>query len=465
MQVTELKADGLKREFKVIIKAKDIEQKVASRLESLSQQVTLPGFRPGKAPASVLKKRYGASVMGEVLQDLVQDGSAKALADKGLRPAAQPKVEIKAFDEGKDLEFDVAVELLPDIEIPDFGQVKLERKLADVTDAEIESSLKRMAENMKRTKLVEAARPAAKGDTVVIDFAGSIDGDKRPEMGGTGHHLELGSNSFIPGFEDQLVGKKSGEVSTIKVTFPKDYAKADLAGRDALFDVTIKELREAEPAVLDDDFAKQMGLENLEALRKALRERMVEDYGHYTRMRLKRDLLDQLAKIANFKTPEGLVDTEFETIWKQVEDARARGEDVDEDGKSEADVKTEYRDIAERRVRLGLLLAEVGRVNNIQVSESDLDRAALAEARRYPGQEQQVIEYYRQTAQARESLRAPVFEDKVIDFIVELAKVSDRHVPLADLLADSDEGDSEKGATAAAKTAKKKSSARKKASE
>ncbi len=463
MQVTELKADGLKREFKVVVKAKDIEQKVAKRLESLSQQVTLPGFRPGKAPASVIKKRYGASVMGEVLQDLLQDSSAKAITDKGLRPAAQPKIEIKSFDEGKDLEFDLAVELLPEIVLPDFSKLKLERKVADISEGEIDASLKRMAESMKRTTPVTDNRPAAKGDTVVIDFAGSVDGDKRPEMAGTGHHLELGSNTFIPGFEDQLIGKKAGETFDIKVTFPKDYAKEDLGGRDALFDVTIKELRQAEPAVLNDDLAKQMGLENLDALRKALRERMGEDYGQYTRMRLKRDLLDALAEKADFKVPEGMAETEFQTIWKQVEEAKARGEDIDEGGKSADEMKVEYRDIAERRVRLGLLLAEVGRVNNIQVVDGDLDRAMVAEARRYPGQEQQVIEYYRRTPQARDSLRAPVFEDKVIDFIVEMAKVTERQIPVAELLADPDDGD--KSAADSQETKKKTSRKKSAASE
>jgi trigger factor len=361
------------------------------------------------------------------------------MAERGLRPATMPKIEITAFGEGTDLEYTMALELLPEIKPIDFATLDLERLKVEVTDEEVDKSLERIRARAGKTEPVDPPRPAAQGDTVMIDFLGKTDGEAFAGGEGKDFPLELGSNRFIPGFEDQLVGANAGEQREVKLTFPADYPAEALAGKDAVFEVTVKEVRAPVVAPLDDAFAKTMGLDSLEALRKAIREQIEREYAAAARLKLKRQLLDKLADAHHFTVPEGMITGEFDGIWKQVSEAKERGAlEPEMAAKSEDELKAEYRGIAERRVRLGLLLSEVGRLNNIQVSEDEVKRAMIEEARRYPGQERQIIEHFRKNRDAQDGLRAPIFEEKVVDFIVEMAKVRDKPVTPAELFAEDD---------------------------
>jgi trigger factor len=440
MQVTETLAEGLKRQFKIVLPATDIDSKVEGRLRQLSTTVKIPGFRPGKVPLAMMKKRYGSSVMGEVLEQAVQDSSNQALADRGLRPATQPKIEVTSFAEGTDLEYTMAIELLPEIAPMDFGKIELDRPKAEASEDEVQKALERLASQRQGSKPVAEERPAQSGDILVIDFVGRVDGEEFAGGKGEDHSLTLGSNSFIPGFEDQLIGAKPGETREVTVKFPDEYRAEALAGKDASFTVTVKELREPEPAKLDEDFAKQIGFEAMQGLRDAVKAQIEQEYGSASRLKVKRQLLDRLAEAHDFPVPDSMVDGEYEAIWKQVSEAREQGKlDEDDKNKSEDELKAEYRGIAERRVRLGLLLAEVGRANNIKITDEEVRRALFEEARRYPGQERQVLEFYRKTPAAMESLKAPIYEEKVIDFILEIAKVNDRVVSPEELFAEDEE--------------------------
>jgi trigger factor len=434
MQITETNAEGLKREFTVTVASNDIERKMQDRLSEIGRTIRLPGFRPGKVPMPVLRKRYGASVMSEVLEKAVSDSSAQAMREHNLRPAMQPKIEIVSFKEGTDLEYKMAVELLPEIKPIDFSQLQLERLRPEIPEAEIDKAIQRIAEPNRKTEVID--RPAASGDIAVIDFVGKVDGKEFPGGSAQGHSLELGSGRFIPGFEDQLVGVKAGEHRDVKVTFPAEYGSEELAGKEAEFGVDAKEVREKQPLVIDDDMAKELGFDALEGLRKAVREQLEREYGGIARQRLKRSLLDQLAAKHDFPVPPGMVDLEFDTIWNQFQEAREQNKDdvKEEAGKSDDELKNEYRAIAERRVRLGLLLSEVGRVNAITVNQDEVSRALSEEARRHRGYEKQVVEFYRGNPEALANLRAPIFEDKVVDFITEMASVTDKTVPIEDLL-------------------------------
>ncbi len=434
MQVTETHTEGLKREYKVLISAKDIDEKVTGKLEELGAKVKVPGFRPGKVPMKVLRQRFAKSVMGEVLESAVNDSSSQALNERGLRPAVQPKIEITSFDEGKDLEYTMALEILPEIVPMDFAAIELERLAIDVEDSAVEETLADLAKAHKKTKSLDQPREARSGDVLVLDFKGTVDGEAFPGMAGEDHHLELGSNSFIAGFEEQLIGAGAGDSREVKVTFPEQYANDKLSGRDAVFAVTIKEVLESVPAEINDEFAATLGEKDLDSMKQRVRERLASEYKDFGRGRLKRQLLDQLAAGHEFPVPEGMVDGEFDAIWKQIEkDRKADRLDPDDAAKSEDDLKSEYRGIAERRVRLGLLISEVGRRNGIEVVQEELNRALLQEAQRHPGHEREMFELYQRTPAAMANLRAPIFEDKVVDFIVDLAKVSERKVTAAEL--------------------------------
>ena len=415
MQVTETKSEGLRREFKIAVSAKEIEEKINFRLADLARTVNMPGFRPGKVPVAVMKKRYGGAVLGEVVESAVNDGTRQAMTERGLRPAAEPKVEITSMKEGGDLEYTLAVDILPEIKPMDFSKLELERLVVAADDDAIEKALGRLADAHKATKPVDPARPSAKGDVVVIDFAGSIDGTEFPGGKADGYHLELGSGSFIPGFEDQLVGKNVGDKVEVKVTFPADYGAAELAGKEASFAVTVHEVHESVPSAIDDGLAAKVGMADLAALKGALREEQGRELKEFSRMKLKRQLLDKLYDAHEFEVPSSLVENEFEAIWRQFEEHRksaatGQGEGKDavlpdekEEKKTDDEHKAEFREIAERRVRLGLLLAEVGRLNNIQVSQEDINRALSAEARRYPGQEKAVMDYYKNSPEAMQA--------------------------------------------------------------
>jgi trigger factor len=429
MQVTETLAEGLKREFKVVVPAADIEKKVTERLTRLAASARLPGFRPGKVPTALLKKRYGSTVMGEVLEQAVSDSSAETIRSRGLRPAMQPKVSIAKFAEGEDLEYTMAMELLPDIEPVDFSSLELERLTVEVPESEVDEALKGLAARQRRSEPVAEPRQARQGDILVIDFVGRLGETEFQGGSAQGYHLELGGGSFIPGFEDQLVGAMPGEERTVTVTFPADYGNKDLAGKDATFTVTVKEIREPVQTPVDDELAKAVGLENLDALRGQISEQIQNEYKGLARVRMKRTLLDALADRHQFPVPPGMVESEFDEIWKQIEADRKDGRlDPEDAAKSEEDLRRDYRAIAERRVRLGLLLSEVGRANNIQVTAEELNRAVLDEARRFPGRERQVFEFYQKNPEMVARLRAPIYEDKIIDFILELAKLTERNV-------------------------------------
>lgn len=440
MQITETSAEGLRRDFKVVITAQDIESRVQTRLTEVGKTVKIPGFRPGKVPMPILKQRYGQSVMGEVLEAAVNDGAQKAVSDNNLRPALQPKIEVLKFDPGHDLEFAVQVELLPEIEPADLSAVEIEKPVAAVADDTVTEALGRLSKGRRTTEKVEEDRAAVTGDILLIDFDGSVDGEKRPGMKGDDYELELGSGSFIPGFEDQLVGAKAGSDVTVNVSFPAEYHAAELAGKAAVFEVKVKEIRVGKDAELNDDLAKTFGFDDLEALKAAIKERTEGEYGQTSRLRAKRALLDKLAELHSFDVPAGMVEIEFEQIWKRLQEELARGgADAEDEGKSEDDLKAEYRDIAVRRVRLGLLLSEIGRRNNITVTREELQKAMFDEVRRYPGQEQQVFEFFQKNPQAVESLRAPIYEDKVVDFVLGTVKVNEVTVSVEELMRDPDE--------------------------
>ena len=456
MQVTETTAEGLKHEMTVVVEAADIERRVTDRLNEIGRSIRLPGFRPGKVPLNVLRKRYGPSVVGEVLERTVSDSSNEAMRERNLRPALQPKVEIVSFNEGQDLQYKLAVEVLPQIDLGNFAELQLERLKPEVPEEEIDRALERIAKQQRKSEVVD--RAAATGDIVVMDFVGSVGGVEFPGGSAKDYALELGTGSFVPGFEDQLGGIKAGEERNVEITFPADYGNEELAGKAASFKVTAKSVKAIAPQPIDDSLASAIGMENLAALRQVVRERIERDYQGMARQKLKTALLDRLAERHNFAVPQGMIDIELETIWRQYQAQRERAKQTGGEGapeaepeKDEASVKAEYKDIAERRVRLGLVLAEVGGKNNITVTQDEINRAMAEEARRFPGQERHVIEYYRNNPGAIDGLRAPIYEDKIIDFILELAQVSERAVPLSELLAAEAEADG-KGAEEAGKS-------------
>lgn len=457
MQVTETKTEGLKREFNILVPAATIEEKVNVRLAEVGKNASLPGFRPGKVPMKVIAERYRGAVMGEVLERLVNEATAETVKTRELRPALQPKVEIIAFEDGKDLEFSVAMEVLPEIAIGDLKGITLERLKATAPAEDVEKAMENLAAQHAHAHPIHEDRPAAKGDVVEIDFVGKLDGVPFDGGSGNGFDLELGSGMFIPGFEDQLIGAKKGDAVEVKVTFPAEYHAKDLAGKETTFDVTVKEIKEVHKHAIDDELAKHEGLENVAALREAVKGRIEAEFQQVSRQRLKRALLDALDESHKFEIPPAMLDNEFEAIWKTLEEAKANGTlDPADVAKSEEALKDEYRTIAERRVRLGLLLAEIGRINNIQVTKEDLQRAMFQQARNFPGQERQVFEYFTKNPQAMEQFHAPLFEEKTVDFILELVKLEDREVTPQELMADPDAAPAEAEAEKPKKAAKKK---------
>ena len=442
MQVTETSSEGLRREYNIVVPASDIENKLVGRLTEIGQSINVPGFRPGKVPIGILKTRYGDSVRGEILEKAIQDATESALTDNELRPAMQPKIEIVTFEEGADLEYKLEVEVLPEIEPADFSSLDLERLVADVEDSEIEAALQRMAEQRKTFQAVEKPRAAKSGDQVVIDFTGRVDGETFEGGTASDFVLELGSGQFLPGFEDQLVGAKPESKIEVKLDFPDDYPAENLKGKNAEFEVDVKEVREPAAVTIDDEFAKSLGVDDLNALKDAVREQIEREYGQASRARLKRTLLDRLAESHEFELPPGMVEQEFDAIWQQIKDAKEQDKlDPDDKDKSEDELREQYQPIADRRVKLGLLLAEVGRTNNITVSQDDLNRAMVEQARNFPGQESRIFEYYQNNPEAMQDLQAPIFEDKVVDFIVEMAKLTDRKVTIEELMADPEENE------------------------
>ncbi|MBL6455176.1 trigger factor [Belnapia sp. T6] len=438
MQVTEVANDGLKRAYTVSVPAADIAAERTRRLNELGRELRIPGFRPGKIPASVVKQRYGQAVMSEVLEQSVNKATQQVVTDRGLRPALQPKIELVNFADGADLEFKVELELLPEIPMPDFAGIEVERLKAEPSDEQVEKTISTIAARNRNLEDITEERGAEKGEVAVCDFTGTLEGDAEPFPGGTATEMpiEVGGAGFIPGFTEQLEGIKAGETRTIQVSFPEEYGAKELAGKAASFSVTCKALKKPVDPAIDDELAKTMGFEDLEKLKEAVRSSLQQEYDNLSRLKVKRSLLDGLAERASFPVPEGMVEAEFAQIWQRIEsDLKAGRLDEDDKGKDEETLKTEYRGIAERRIRLGLLLSEIGRTNNISVSGDELSRAMRQEAARYPGQEQQVMEFFRKNPQAAENLRSPIFEEKVVDFMLELAKVNERNVAPEELSA------------------------------
>jgi len=440
MQISETLSQDLHKQFTVTVAASELDSRVNARLEEMKPRVNLKGFRPGKAPVSHLKKQFGKSIMGEVVEAAVNEGSAKAISDNKLKVALQPRVEpvgsVEDVVAGKaDLTFKVIVDLMPDFETTDVSKLTVERLTADIADADVAEALDRLAKNVRNYTTKDG--PAAKDDVAVIDYEGSIDGV--PFAGGKGEDfsLTLGSGTFIPGFEDGLVGAKAGESRDVKVTFPAEYHAPEMAGKDAVFAVTVKEIKAPEDTPIDDELAKKLGLDDLATLKDRVREQLADDYKSASRLHLKRRVLDALDNSHSFPLPPAMVEHEFTNIWAQVEDELKReGKTAADEGKTEDELKAEYRKIAERRVRLGLVLGKLGEQNGITVAGDEVQRAIMARARQFPGQEQQVFQFYAQNQQAQAEIRAPLFEDKVVDFIAELATVTDKKVDKETLFAD-----------------------------
>jgi len=437
MEVNEISSEGLKRELRVVVGADAIEEKVGVRLIEVGGQVRLPGFRPGKVPMDILRKRFGQTVRDEVLEKTIEESTQTALAERELKPAVMPNVDIVSSEEGKDLEFSIKLEVLPEITPNDFAAIKLERQVVLVKDEDLNDALGRIAESNKVVEPLAENVGAESGHVVVIDFVGTVDGEAFEGGSSNNFSLELGTGSFIEGFEEQLIGSKAGDQRNVSVEFPEGYHNADLAGKSAVFDVKVSELRKLVLPNIDDDLAKRLGLDDVEALKTKTREQLENDYSNLSRMRLKRELLDQLSDNHDFEVPESMTDMEFQNIWRQLEQVKEADqlEEADKE-KSEDQLREEYKAIATRRVRLGLLLSHVGQQNSLSVSPEDINRAIGAEASRYPGQEQAVVSHYQNNPQALESLKAPILEDKVVDFIIELAEVTDKEVNLEELLKD-----------------------------
>jgi trigger factor len=453
MQVTETLSQGLKREFKVVIPAKDLAERLEGQLVEMKDKVRINGFRPGKVPMGHLKRVYGRSVMAEVLQTAINDANRKIVEDNKLKLALEPKINFpedqaeveRALAAEGDLSITINVEVLPTFDVGSFEDVTIERLKAEIPDAEVDTALERMAAQNRTFTPKEEGAIAASGDKVTIDFVGKL-GEELFEGGaGTDIDVILGSASFIPGFEEQLEGAKAGEERVVKVTFPENYTAAHLAGREATFDVTVKSIAAPGEVAMDEGFAKGFGFDSVEKLKDALRSNMERDYVRASRDKLKRALLDALDKKYSFELPEGLVEQEFAGIWQQVETEQAQGgKSFEEEGTTEEAARADYRRIAERRVRLGLVLAEVGQEANVQVTDDEVTQALLERARQFPGQEKAVWDYYRKTPEAMAQLRAPVFEEKVVDHIVAKANVTERVVSKDELF--KVEADDEKSA-------------------
>jgi trigger factor len=442
MQVTETLSEGLKREFRVVVPASELETKVNTRLDDLKDKVRINGFRPGKVPVSHLKRMYGRSAMAEVIEEAVRDANNQIVSERGYKLASDPKVTlpeekdaIEQLIAGKaDLDYTVAVEIVPPIELADFKDIKLTRPTAEVTEAETEEALQRIADQNKPYAAKPEGAKAEVGDRVIIKFAGKIDGELFEGGSGDDMPVLIGSNSFIPGFEEQLIGIGAGETRALKVKFPEHYQAENLAGKDAEFEVTAKTIEAPGAVTLDDEFAKSLGLESIAKLRDAVKDRMAQEHQNMSRQKVKRQLLDELDKRHQFEPPPTLVGEEFDRVWKSVQQELENEKKTFEDeNTTEEKAKEEYRRICERRVRLGLVLAEIGEKNKITVTEDELNRAVMDHVRQFPGQEQRVWDYYRQNPQAVAGLRAPIFEEKVVDFLLELAELTDKPVSREEL--------------------------------
>ena len=445
MQITETVNQDLRREYKVVIPANDLEQRLTGKIEEIKPRMNLKGFRPGKAPIAHLKKTFGKQMMSEIVEQAVNESSQQAVKDNNLKPAFPPRVEPvgdvqKVIDGEADLEFTVKVDLMPDFEIADVSKLEVEKLVADVTDAEIDDATMKLAEQARSYSERDAGDAAQDKDQVVIDFVGRVDGEEFPGGKAEDFNLVLGSNQLIPGFESQIVGMKAGEVRDVNVTFPADYPEPKLAGKAAVFEVTVKAAKKPDALEINDDLAKKLGLDSLSTLKDRVRDQIRMDFARASRLHLKRRILDALDAQHSFSLPPTMVEGEFDAIWKAVlAELEREGKTFADEGKTEEELKKEYHDIAERRVRLGLVLARLGEQNGITIAPDEINRAIAMRARQFPGQEQQVYQFYSSNPQAMAEIRAPIFEEKVVDFIAELAQVTEKKVDRETLFMDPDE--------------------------
>ena len=435
MKVTELKSEGLNKSYKIIIPSKQIHDAIDKRMSEVAANAKIDGFRPGKVPLAIVKTRYGSQIHGEVIEKKVSECMRKLLKDKKLRPAIQPKVDFegKPLDD-KDVKFTLNLEVMPEIKIEDFSKLKFERMIADVEEKEINKALENIANNQKSFSPLKKKRKSKKGDCLVIDFKGYMNGELFEGGTAENHQLEIGSGQMIPGFEDQLIDLNISDEKKVKVKFPKNYQKAEFSEKDAVFEVKVKNILEPEKTKINEDLAKKMGLPDLKTLKEAVKSQIEMNYKTTSRNKIKRSLLDVLSKKYNFEVPKTMLENENKVIWDRFEQDRKAGvvDEIDK-GKKDSVLKKEYNEIAERRVRLGLLMSEIGEKNKITVSEDEIKNAVMQEARRYPGEENKVLEFYKKNPEAANAIRAPIFEEKVVDYIISQCSIKDIKVT-ADIL-------------------------------
>lgn len=487
MQVIETLAEGLKREIKVVIPAKDMEQQMNERLADVKDKVRINGFRPGKVPVSHVKKMYGKSIMAELVNEIIRDRPSAILSERGEKSATQPEIAMtedeaeaeKILSAQADLEFTLSYEIIPAIELKPVDGIKVTREVVEISEDEINEQILKIAESARTFETKKGK--AADGDRVTMDYLGKVDGVAFDGGKDEDAELVIGSNRFIPGFEDQLVGLKAGDEKVITVTFPADYPAANLAGKEATFDITVKEVAAPAKTEINDDLATKLGVESVEKLKEIVRGQIESQYGNVTRQKVKRQILDQLDAIYKFEAPSKLIDAEFENIWRQINtDLAQSGKTFADEDTTEEAAREEYRTLAERRVRLGLVLSEIGEKAGIEVTDEEMQRSLFAQLQQFPGQEKEILEFFRKTPGAAASLRAPIFEEKVIDKLLADVTVTDKTVTKEELLAeDAEEGDKPKKAASKKKAAakaddaaegeeaapKKKAAAKKKAAE
>ncbi|TIX51283.1 trigger factor [Alteraurantiacibacter aquimixticola] len=469
MQIVETTNEGLKRAYSVTIPAKDIEARIDSEVKKIAPQVRMPGFRPGKVPANLIRKMHGDALHSDALNATLRESVQGLITDKKLRPALQPKVDmVEGYEQGKDAELTVEVEVLPEIDVPSIEGLELEKLNVPVSDKALDEALSRIAENQKSYKDAPKTKKAGDGDQLIIDFVGRVDGEEFEGGKAEDTPLTLGSGQFIPGFEDQLTGVKTGDSKTIKVTFPADYPAEHLKGKDAEFDVTVKQVKVESETKIDEDFAKQLGLESLDKLKELVKGQLEQETAGLTRTQMKRQLLDKLAADHDFAVPPTMVEAEFEQIWNQLQAEAQREEDPEAALKEIEAEKDDYRKIAERRVRLGLLLSEIGQANGVEVSSQEMSMLIQQAAQQYRAEDRQrFIDYVRNEPMAQAQIRAPLYEDKVVDFLFDKAEVTERDVTREELEAaiEAEEApaESKKKAPAKKKAAAKKPAAKKEA--
>jgi trigger factor len=440
MQVTELDSKGLHKQFKITVDASRINESVEQELRNAGEKIKIPGFRPGNIPMKVLKQRYGKSVQADVLKNLINETTTEVIKERNLRPAQTPSINIQDYKEGGELVYEMSFDAFPEVPEIKFDKITLDRKTFEVPASEIDDALTRIAERSPKLSPKKEGTKAAKGDVVKIDFVGKLDGVAFD--GGTANDfdLELGGGQFIEGFEEQLIGSKSGDDKLVTVTFPDNYPSANLAGKETTFAVKIKEVQGKELPEINDDFAKERGLADLAALRDAVSKQIEGEYNQLVRNQLKKQLFDILEEQYEFELPQGMVDVEFSTIWERLMQAKKEGDATLAD-KSEEELKEEYMQVARRRVKLGILLAEVGHRSKVQISREELMRAVMQQASMFPGQEQKVMEFYRNHPERMDELRGPILEEKAVDHILSKATFNDKKVSLDELTAQDDENE------------------------